>query len=415
MPNRGDRVGATEAASGSDTAPPQRRRRFRVLTWSLIAVGALALLFYLGGGWYFSGVLDKRALDGRERLSALEPAYDYQVVDLAADTITLLIPEAPGSLLRPGVWGVRWPGGYGLADEIITSPTERVTRQFRVIQGELPAVGTLVKFETTAIPDDPTGAIEPAPILATYPGPLGEYPAWWFPGESSTWVIMVHGNGLNIADHVKLVPALHEAGYPVLAIAYRNAPGAPPDPTGKLQYGVSEWADLEAAVVHAIDRGAERVILVGPSMGGAVITRFLYDSPRAEAVVAAVLESPLLDFGRSVDVSAARETLPVVGLPVPQSLTSVAKWMASLRFGVDWKAMNLVARGEDLRHPMLIFHGTDDIDVPITTSRDYAARRPDLVTLVEVEGAPHMGAWNVDPEAFESRLLEFLAEHDPDG
>lgn len=411
--SKGHTMSVIDLAPSQEQAPPRLPKAARLIKKVLLVVVALALVFYSGGGWYFSDVLDQRALDATERLTALEPNYAHQVVALEEGTITLTLPEPPGDLLRPGTWGVGWPGGYGLASTITDATASTVTREFRVIQGQPPGPGTVVEFETTAVPDDPTGALQPAPTLITYQGPLGQYPAWWFPGEGSTWVVMTHGNGLNIADHVKLVPALHGAGYPVLAIAYRNAPGAPADPSGKLHYGATEWADLEAAVAYAVEQGAEHVFLVGPSMGGAVITRFLYDSEFADVVLAAVVEAPMLDFGRSVDLNAARETLPVVGIAVPQSLTSVAKWIASLRFGVDWESMNLVARAGDLGHPMLIFHGIDDTDVPIATSREFAELRPDLVTLVEVDGAPHMGAWNVGPAAFEARLLSFLAEHDP--
>jgi uncharacterized protein len=392
---------------------PGRRRRRLLLSLGAVVVGLVGI-FYLGGGWYFSGEIDRRALDASERLEALmTPHDDYVVVDLSEDTITLHGAEEDlENLTRPGVWGVDWGIGYGLAGEILEELSDVVTRTFELIAGEPPFVGDPVEFEALAMPDDPSTVLDPPPVPVRYLGPQGDYPAWWFPGESSTWVVMTHGNGLQIADHAKLVPALHEAGYPVLTIAYRNAPDAPLDPTGKLQYGVSEWEDLEAAVDYATEQGAERVILIGPSMGGAVITRFLYDSPFAESVVAAVLEAPILDFGRTVDLNAARETLPLIGLPVPQSLTSVAKWMASLRFGVDWEAMDLLARAEELRHPVLIFHGLDDTDVPIATSREFAALRPDLVTLVEVDEASHMGAWNVDPAAFESRMLAFLAERD---
>jgi uncharacterized protein len=393
---------------------PRGSRRRRVLLAVGVAMLALVGVFYLGGGWYFSGEIDRRALDAFERRDELmTPDDDYVVVDLSEDTITLHGEEEDlENLTRPGVWGVDWILGYGLAGQILEEPSDVVVRSFEMIAGDPPVVGHPVEFEALVMPDDPSTVLDPAPIPTRYLGPLGDYPAWWFPGKSSTWVVMTHGNGLQIADHAKLVPALHEAGYPVLAIAYRNAPDAPLDPTGKLQYGVSEWEDLEAAVDYATEQGAERVILIGPSMGGAVITRFLYDSPFAESVVAAVLEAPILDFGRTVDLNAARETLPLIGLPVPQSLTSVAKWVASLRFGVDWEGMDLSARAEELRHPVLVFHGLDDTDVPIATSREFAALRPDLVTLVEVADAPHMGAWNVDPEAFESRMLAFLAEHD---
>ena len=37
-----------------------------------------------------------------------------------------------------------------------------------------------------------------------------------------------------------------------------------------------------------------------------------------------------------------------------------------------------------------------------------ARLRPDIVTHVAVEGASHVAAWNVDPEAYEAAVREFL-------
>jgi pimeloyl-ACP methyl ester carboxylesterase len=402
------------AAVTIDTETQQRNGTGRRKVWIRVGaiVAALVAVFYLGGGWYFSGVLNQRALDAAQRKADLaERDYDFEVAAVDSGSITLQLGEDPGNLVRPGVWGVDYAGGFGRAHDVIDRGSESVTRNFELLQGSLPAVGEMVEFESLALPEDPTTLLDPAPVAITYPGPLGDYPAWWFPADGDTWVILVHGNSMNIADHAKLVPALHGAGYPVLEITYRNGIGAPEDPDGKLQYGVTEWKDLEAAVEYALNQGARRVDLIGASMGGAVVTHFLYESSDAPAVGAVVLEAPMLDFGRTVDVNAAREKLPLVGLSVPQSLTSVAKWMASWRFGVDWKAMDLLMGSDRLRSPVLIFHGTEDTDVPIETSRDLPSLRPELVTLVEVPGASHMAAWNVNPEGFESQMLAFLAAH----
>ena len=51
---------------------------------------------------------------------------------------------------------------------------------------------------------------------------------------------------------------------------------------------------------------------------------------------------------------------------------------------------------------MLVFHGTDDETVPLTTSQEFFEARPDLVRLVIVPGAGHVRSWNISPEAYES-------------
>ena len=111
------------------------------------------------------------------------------------------------------------------------------------------------------------------------------------------------------------------------------------------------------------------VVLGGFSTGGAVVMSYLERSDVTNAVVGVVLDAPNIDFGTTVDHNAAARTLPVVGLPVPPTLTWVAKTIGSLRFGVDWGDINYVSRAEELDVPILILHGTDDASVPIGTSR----------------------------------------------
>jgi pimeloyl-ACP methyl ester carboxylesterase len=245
------------------------------------------------------------------------------------------------------------------------------------------------------------------------PGPLGDYESWFFPGTRPTWVLLLHGNTPDRLDLARLLPSLQAEGHPVLLVSLRNDPGAPEDPSGMLRYGATEWRDLEAAVEYAVGQGSDGVVLAGPSMGGGVVMSFLEHSPSADAVRAAVLDAPMLDFGRTVDFQARQESLPVIGLPLPGTLTATAKWMASWRFDIDWDELDHLDSTEELRAPILLFHGTEDDDVPISTSRDLARARPDLVTLHEVEGATHMTTWNTDPTAYERALLEFLDANTP--
>lgn len=377
-------------------------------------MGALALVcvvagFHLLGGWYFSNVLHDDALDAEARRAELEPDYNVEVLGVEEGSITL---AAGGDVnqRRPGVWGVRWPAGYGLASEIIDESDDRVTRSFEVLSGPRPEIGETVEFDSKAFPDDPSVVLGVAPEVVEVAGPLGDYESWFFPGDRDTWVLLLHGNTPNRLDMAKLLPSLLHAGYPALLVSVRNDPGAPPDPSGMLRYGETEWEDLEAAVHYASDHGAADVVLVGPSMGGGVVMSFLERSPARDVVRAVVLDAPMLDFGRTVDFEASQESLPILGLPLPATLTATAKWMTTWRFDIDWSELDYLRTTDQLTVPILVFHGTDDDDIPLATSRDLADLRPDLVTLVEVPGAGHLSTWNVDPPAYEHQLLEFIGE-----
>jgi hypothetical protein len=174
-----------------------------------------------------------------------------------------------------------------------------------------------------------------------------------------------------------------------------------------LRYGLSEWQDLAAAAQYALGHGARRLLLVGYSMGGAIVASFLQRSPLAARVAGAILDSPMLDFSRTVDLGASRQALPLVGLPLPQSLTDVAKWIASWRYGVDWRSLDYLDGAAKLQAPILLFQGTADQRVPATTS-DQLARLARDVTYVRVRDADHLDSWNLDPAGYDRAVQAFV-------
>ena len=116
----------------------------------------------------------------------------------------------------------------------------------------------------------------------------------------------------------------------------------------------------------------------------------------------------MLNFSTTVDDNASREEI-APGVPLPSSLTAVAKWIAARRFGVDWGALNYLADiGPYDGIPFLVFHGTDDTTVPIATSREFASLMPEQVELIECEGAEHIECWNPDPAAYAAAVDSFL-------
>ena len=398
--------------SGGDRKLVFRHRWVRRFGVGLALVVALVVVSHIAGGWYFSNVLRDDALDASNRRAELTPQYGVDVVAVDPETI-VLDPRDSGDVRRPGVWGIAWEGGYGIASNVLEESPEAVARSFRLVAGTDPAPGTRVEIQSRAFPDDPGAMLGTEPQVVEVPGPLGDYESWYFPGERSTGALLLHGNTPDRLDMARLLPTVLGEGYPVLLVSVRNDPGAPEDPSGQLRYGATEWEDLEAAVAWTTDHGASDVVLVGPSMGGGVVMSFLEHSDHADDVRAVVLDAPMLDFGRTVDFQAGQESLPVVGLPLPASLIATAKWISSWRFDLDWSKLDYLSDTDSLRVPILVFHGTDDDDVPIATSRALALARPDLVTLVEVEGATHLTAWNQDPEAYERELTTFLQQHAP--
>ena len=385
----------------------EKRRRWRFIAFVVLAV---VVLLHLGGGFYFADQL---------RIDALVPESGDQVLDIAvmevgAGTIGLRAVEGEDSdLTAGGIIGLDWVTGYGHLGEIVSEGTDgSVVRSMTRIDGDPPEVGMLADLDAAAFPGNPDRAFGLGYTEVQFDTPLGAMKAWEILAPSSLWVIHVHGLGAPRTEALRAVQSIAEEGYPQLVIDYRNDPGEPADPTGYYTYGQSEWEDVAGAVDYAIDRGAEGVVLVGYSTGAAHILSYLYRTPDSR-VLAAVFDSPNIDFEETVDLGASQRRLPLIPLPLPGTLVWTAKRLSSIRFGIDWKAIDYVSRAEQLTVPVLVFHGTDDETVPLATSQEFFEARPDLVRLVIVPGAGHVRSWNISPEAYERRFTEFLAEIAP--
>jgi uncharacterized protein len=393
------------ATRGSSRPVAARRRRWpRVLLWTVVI---LAILFYGAGGWYFS---DQLRSDGFE-VKPHQREFRAIVDAVGTDTITMVQGDpADGELFNAGLMGLVWEGGYGTVEEIVDQSETTATRQFVHLGGDPPSAGTRVDVDPWVYPDDFAAATELPFEPVSYQSPLGPMEAVLLRGTSGTWAVLVHGKNATPREDVRMAETLWESGMSVLAITHRNDEGQPGDASGIHQYGATEWEDLEGAIDFARSEGAEQLVLGGLSTGAAVVMSFLERSDRADGTVGLVFDSPNIDFGTTVNHNAARRKLPVVGLPVPSSLTWVAKMIGTLRWGVDWDEINYVSRAEGLEVPVLILHGTDDPSVPIETSRQLASLRPDLVTLVEFEGAKHVQSWNVDQQKYADALNAFVAD-----
>ena len=243
-----------------------------------------------------------------------------------------------------------------------------------------------------------------------YASPLGTMAAWYLPASGTTWVIHVHGKGATPAEAEPMFAPLQEAGYPQLAITYRNDDGQPVDKSGYYQYGATEWEDVSGAVTYALDNGAEHVVLNGYSTGGSHVLSFMYRH-ELDIVKGVLLDSPNIDLSQTVDYRASLRELPLLPFHVPQSLSTVAQFFTSLRIGVNWKSLDYIEKSKDsLRQPVLIHHGTADLTVPIGESIEFAETQPELVRLIQVEGADHVGSYDVDPQKYISEVLGFLQE-----
>ena len=376
----------------------------RLIAGLTLALGVVGLLL-LAGGWYFA---DQIRTDGLST-TATAAAYDLTVTSVTGTTVGLHegAGQPQNAMLRaPGVYGLAWTGGTGVLSANHSLGGGAALRTLTLTTGVAPGVGSPARLRRDVF-DTPAQATGITAQDAVIPCAAGQCPAWFLPGASTTWAILVHGKGATRTEPLRALRAVHAAGVPALVISYRNDPGTPADPSGYHRYGATEWTDLDNAVVYAQHRGAQNVVLVGFSMGGGIIASFLEHSSRRSVITGLVLDAPMLSFRRTVTYGASQRRLPLVGLPIPQPLTWTAQTLAGWRFGISWDNIDYVSGGW-LRAPTLLFHGTEDDTVPIATSDDLRRAHPQLVQEIRVDNAAHVASWNADPGRYTTTLQAFV-------
>ena len=379
----------------------RRWRGRRILVGALAGVGAVVVLL-LAAGWYLSGILGCRGFQPVPRVPGVEVvAVADGAITLRATGLANECGEVRDNWFRDGIWGIRWDGGFGQVGAIqsLDEAGGEVVREYSSADGA-PPPGMWTRL-MHPFPVDPTRALGVGFTEVTYTSELGPLPAWATAGDHATWVIYVHGKGGQRTEGMRILKTAADLGMPGLLIDYRNDPGAPADPTGKYQYGLTEWRDLEGAVRYALAHGAHDVVLVGYSMGGGTVLNFLYESELAGVVRGAILDAPMADFGATVD-----HGIRDYGVPGP--LVPLPRMIASVRYGIDWAAMDYVARSGELRTPLLLIHGKQDETVPFGIAEELAAARPDLVQFEAFDEAEHTRSWGTDPARYEGLVREFL-------
>ncbi len=376
------------------------------------AVIIVVVALILGGaGWVFSDEIRTSVLD----LEDFEFSTPVEVIDVSAREIELSWLDLGETRLdRDEVAGIVWNGGYGQVTDFSHRAEGNVVRAFRAIEGGLPGVGERVAIDEYAWPADP-GVFGFEFAEEVIEGELGPMPAWSIPvNPDSPWVILVHGrNDRGRVEMLRLVPFLHDAGYSVLIPTYRNDEGAPQVAGRRVAFGHTEWKDLDAAMAWVDQRAVGDVSVIGFSMGAAITLSWMVNSPEEAAELrAVVLDSPTTNIGETIRLKASERELPIpyLHVKVPTIVADAAILVAEQRFDVDFSNYDYVEMAKDLPDvPILVLHGTEDVTIPIETSRSFtdAAVR---ARLVELFGG-HTRMWNVDPVTYEAAVLGFLERY----
>lgn len=331
-------------------------------------------------------------------------------VDLAAGEITLHGSEETRMRGRYGLWFDRDAGHARLGD-VIDDGEREVRRSIesvdfgrldRATRGRMNGWYHLGPWELEL----------PYENVVVETG-LGPAPAWvvMAADDSARWVIQVHGRGAKRPEALRAVPPAHEAGWNSLLISYRNDGEAPESDDRKYGLGGTEWADVVAATRFAVEHGAEEIVLMGWSMGGAISLQAVLRSAEVrERLVGVMLDSPAIDWADILRFQGQLNNLPpefgdlvvrVLGGPFGSGLTGIGA-------PIDVEELDPVVRADEFDVPMLLMHSVDDGFVPIDGSRRFAAARPDLIEFEVFEGARHTKLWNAEPERWTGLVRSWL-------
>jgi fermentation-respiration switch protein FrsA (DUF1100 family) len=214
------------------------------------------------------------------------------------------------------------------------------------------------------------------------PGPGGApLHGWWLParGEARGAVLHLHGNAGNISTHLPLVAWVPAAGFDLLTIDYRGYGRTPGAPTidGVVDDGLAALRWLrEQHPEHA-----ERLVVIGQSLGGATATRVVAADPQGVKLL--VLDCPFASY-RGIASDAVRGT-----------------WMAALAPAglrvLPGRDKDPVTAIRALSVPLLVVHCIDDTVVPLAHGRALFEAAPEPKRMIEVSNTAHVDGFTRPP------------------
>lgn len=342
------------------------------------------------------------------------PVEDLTVLGVDRGSGTVTLGEHPDAV-PPGRYSLYFSGEHGRAQlgEILGFSEGSVTR--RLIDENR---GSLRKNSRARLSswfyESPSELVEDWQEVSVQTE-LGPAPAWLVPSRSPTsqWVVQVHGRGVDRREPLRAIPVFQRAGYTSLLLSYRNDGVAPESPDRRYALGDTEWKDVEAGIRFAVDHGARDIVLMGWSMGGALVLQAVTRSPLSDRVRGIVLDSPVVDWVRVLRHQAG-------SLGVPAAIAAIVFRLISRPWGrfltgqaqaIDLDRLDFVRRATELQVPILLLHSESDSYVPYAGSQLLAESRPDIVTFEMFTGAGHTRLWNYDSERWESAIARWLSRH----
>ncbi len=226
-------------------------------------------------------------------------------------------------------------------------------------------------------------------------------------GRGTATIVVCHGWAADKGEMLGLTGALRAAGFDVLLF---DLHGWGESARGPVTFGDRETGDILGAVRYLKEQRpakAQRIGLIGFSMGAAAAIRATAQSSDIDAVVADASYARL-------DVQVGRFFQRFTGPLWPVAYVP-ARWFGEQLTGTALGSISpLHVIGRIAPRPVLIIHGTRDRVIDVQDARQLYAAAGLPKTLWLVEGAGHGETRRLAPAAaWDARVVSFFREHLP--
>src|SRR5690606_1513814 len=235
--------------------------------------------------------------------------------------------------------------------------------------------------------------------------------SWFIPArsaasgeESGQTIILSHGYGANREESwvpmYDLAELMHELGYNVIMFDYGYASKSYSAPA---TWGSEEKNQLLAAVDYAKERGADKIIVWGFSMGGGTALQAALESDDIDALM---LDSLFLPSPDTLHTNINQ----YIGLPKYPTTAIISKLLplwTNHTFS-NQVAETILTTQYDI--PLYIMHGTADNKADVQIAQQIASNQQlDGSQLWIVEGGQHELLFRRDPNLYMQRIAQFLS------
>lgn len=224
---------------------------------------------------------------------------------------------------------------------------------------------------------------------------------WYIPGSNGALILAQHGYKSSRGEMLSRAAMLHRHGYGVLITSVRAHDGSDGE---RISFGHEEMKDLDAWYRYAVqlpDVDAQRIGIVGSSMGGSLVIQYAAQNPALKAVIA---DSAFASLDDVVGTAVTYFT----GLPRFPFAPVIVRW-------AEWEG-GFSASEIDARRwihalsprPILILQGGADAVIPTDSGQKLYAAAGSPKELWYEPAFGHTEFTKKKPEEYERRMVAFF-------